>query len=271
VPELPDVEGFRRVLAEHATRRRIESVTVEDPGVLRDTNPAALGDATRGRMFAAPHRRGKWLMAPLRTPGRRHRRSDPTVVFHFGMTGGLTWNDRRHDEPRHRDDRVVFGFGAAGELRYRDLRKLHGIRLVDADDKLDQLLSRLGPDAWTVSAEDFDRTLAGVRRQLKPALMDQTVIAGLGNLLCDEILWRARLHPRRPTTALTRADRRRLYRELRSVLRQSIERGRVPGYARWLTGWRDDDEAPCPRCGTPLRRSRVGGRTTVWCPRCQPE
>ncbi|MEQ4208233.1 DNA-formamidopyrimidine glycosylase family protein [Actinopolymorpha sp. B9G3] len=270
MPELPDVEGFRRILAEHATGRRIQAVTVEDPGVLRDTNPPALDGATRGRMFAHPDRRGKWLMAPLRTPGQRHRSRDPTVIFHFGMTGGLVWTGRIHDEPRHRDDRVVFCF-AEGELRYRDLRKLHGIRLVQADDALAPLLSRLGPDAWTVTAEDFDQALAGLRRQLKPALMDQAVLAGLGNLLVDEILWRARLQPRRSTSDLTGADRHRLYRQMRNVLRQSIDRGRVPGYARWLTGWRDDEDAPCPRCGTPLRRSRVGGRTTVWCPHCQPE
>jgi formamidopyrimidine-DNA glycosylase len=270
VPELPDVEGFRRVLAEHATSRRIRSVAVADPGVLRDTSTSALDDATRGQVFASPDRHGKWLTAPLRTPGRRHRHSDPTVVFHFGMTGGLVWSDRPQDEERHRDDRVVFDFGD-GELRYRDLRKLHGVRLARDDDSLDRLLSRLGPDAWQVSPEDFDRALDGVRRQLKPALMDQTVVAGLGNLLVDEILWRTRLHPRRSTAALSPADRSRLYRRMRSVLRQSIPRGRVPGYARWLTGSRDDEDAPCPRCGGPLRRGRVGGRTSVWCPRCQPE
>jgi formamidopyrimidine-DNA glycosylase len=266
MPELPDVEGFRRVLR-RAAGRPIERVDVLDPGVLRGVDAGELRDALTGASFATPRRHGKWLIGPVRA-GRRHRRDEPSVVFHFGMTGSLRWD--RSDAERHRHDRVVFGSGPR-ELRYRDLRKLQGIRLLPDDESVTELLGDLGPDAAAVGATELGDRLAGSRRVLKPALMDQTVVAGLGNLLADEILWQARINPRRETRKLSEADRRRLYRTLTSVLRQSVRVGRVPGRPGWLTGHRDDRDGQCPRCGTALRRTRLGGRTTAWCPRCQPD
>jgi len=100
--------------------------------------------------------------------------------------------------------------------------------------------------------------------------MDQSVIAGLGNLLVDEICWRTRLNPRIPISELGDSDIRRLHRALTSVLHTAVRHGRVPGLRRWLTRVRDDTDPSCPRCGTRVRRGRVGGRSTVWCPRCQP-
>jgi formamidopyrimidine-DNA glycosylase len=99
--------------------------------------------------------------------------------------------------------------------------------------------------------------------------MDQSVVAGLGNLTVDELLWRAGLHPRVPVSGLDPAQVRRLHAAMRQVLPAAAMAGRVPGDAGWLTGARDARNAACPCCGTTLRRSRVGGRATVWCPGCQ--
>lgn len=210
---------------------------------------------------------------PLGTRGRgEHRPDDPSVVFHFGMTGGLSWTpaERAGREPRHRHDRVVVRT-PGGELRFRDMRKLQGIRLPTDDHAVDVLLSGLGPDAATVTAGEFRKQIRPLRRQLKPALMDQTVLAGLGNLLVDETLWRAGIRPDRPTAGLDDATVNRVHARMRTVVRHSIRHGRVPGHPSWLTGHRDrGQDQTCPRCGTPLRRGRVGGRTTVWCPHCQP-
>ncbi|MBB5791926.1 Fpg/Nei family DNA glycosylase [Jiangella mangrovi] len=266
MPELPDVEGFRRVLS-RAAGRRIDGVDVLDAGVLRGVDGGELRDALVGAAFAGPRRHGKWLIGPLRA-GPRHRLDEPSVVFHFGMTGSLTWIDA--DADRHRLDRVIISAGSR-ELRYRDLRKLQGIRLVPDDDGVGSLLAGLGPDAARIGAAELGRRLARRQRTLKPALTDQAVVAGLGNLLADEILWQARIHPRRGTLDLTDADRRRLHRTMTTVLDRSTRVGRVPGRDDWLTGHRDDRDGVCPRCGTPLRRTRLGGRTTVWCPRCQSE
>ncbi|WP_026876685.1 Fpg/Nei family DNA glycosylase [Jiangella gansuensis] len=264
MPELPDVEGFRRVL-DRAAGHRIERVDVLDSGVLRGVTADALRDALTGQTFATPKRHGKWLVAPVRS-GRRHRQAEPSVVFHFGMTGALAWVDG--NEERHRHDRVVI-ITTSRELRYRDLRKLHGLRLAPDDDHVADLLGELGPDAAGLGEAELGKRLEVTRRRLKPALMDQTVVAGLGNLLADEILWRARIHPERGTQDLTDADRGRLHRNLRTVLKRSSRAGRVPGWDTWLTGHRDDRDGSCPRCGTTLRRARVGGRSTVWCPNCQ--
>ncbi|RZQ59481.1 Fpg/Nei family DNA glycosylase [Amycolatopsis suaedae] len=254
MPELPDVEGFRRVLAEHATRRRVRDVHVHDAQVLRGTTARRLRDTLTGARLAEPHRHGKWLLAPVS--------GGPVLLFHFGMTGSLEWN-----EP-HRHDRVVLEF-ARGTLHYRDMRKLKGIHLAADSDAADELLAGLGPDAAGLTAARLRGIVSPLRRQVKPALADQAVVAGLGNLLVDEVLWRARVHPRRRASTLDRDEHTRLHRGLRAVLRRSTAAGRVPDHPSWLTGRRDDPHGHCPRCGTLLRRGRVGGRGTVWCPDCQ--
>lgn len=255
MPELVDVEGFRRVFAEQATGRRVVDVDVRDSGVLRGTSAGTLRSLLVGRRFAKPWRHGKWLFAP--TDG-------PAVAMHFGMTGALV-----ADGSVHRHDRVVFVLEGA-ELRYRDMRKLTGLHLARQERDVAGLLADLGPDALVVPAAEFARRLRGARRKLKSALMDQSVVAGLGNLLVDEILWRARLHPRRGLTELDCGALSRLHTRMRWVLHTAVPLGRVPARPSWLTGHRDEDGARCPRCATVLQHARVGGRGTVWCPSCQP-
>ncbi len=259
MPELPDVEAFRRVLARHAVGRPVERVEVIDPGVLRDVSSRRLRTTLRGKRFETPRRHGKWLVAPTE--------DGPILLLHFGMTGSLTWSG--DSTSRHPHDRVVFTF-ADGELRYRDMRKLQGIRLIRDADALDRLLSGVGPDALDLSRDEFTEIVGGLRRTVKTALVDQELLAGLGNLLADEILWRARIHPRRQCLHLGPGDLGRLHTAMGAVLRQAVKDGRVPPRKNWLTGHRDDDPGACPRCGIPLDHDRVGGRGTAWCPHCQP-
>lgn len=256
------MEGFRRVLAEHAVGPRIRGVEVFDTGVLRGVSASALDERLRGRRFRQPRRHGKWLIVPV----SNGRGDQTTVLLHFGMTGSLRWVA---GDDRHRHDRVTFLF-AAGELRYRDMRKLQGLRLATGRE-LNRTLAALGPDALELSRDGLAEVLRGRRGKVKATLVDQSVIAGLGNLLADEILWRARINPYRACVHLGAAEIRRLHARMRGVLRQSIRDGRVPPRKSWLTGRRDEPSGSCPRCGTTLRRGRVGGRGTVWCPRCQPE
>lgn len=256
MPELPDVEGFRQVLAEHAGER-IASVTVRDTGVLRGVGAKRLRETLRGRRFEEPRRHGKWLIAPV---------GGPVLLLHFGMTGSLSWHSA--DRPRHAHDRVIWTL-EDGELRYRDMRKLQGVRLAEDESEVERLLHELGPDALTVSRACFDALLAGRRGRLKAAMTDQSVIAGLGNLLADEICWRGRIDPLRAARDLDERDRRALYGAMRRVLRDAVKVGCVPPRDAWLTGARDEREGPCPRCGTPLSSGRVSGRRTVWCRHCQ--
>ncbi|MEU8918694.1 DNA-formamidopyrimidine glycosylase family protein [Streptomyces nigrescens] len=259
MPELPDVEAFRGILASCAQGRLIRRTEVYDAGVLHGVSARRLRRELTGRRFAEPERRGKWLLA--HTDG-------PTVLLHFGMTGELVCAGPA--DPLHAHDRVVFTVGRDRQLRYRDQRKLQGLWLVD-EAGLDRMLRDQGPDAATVTRKTLEAVLAGRRGSLKSVLMDQSALAGLGNLLVDEILWRARLHPARRAGALSADECGRLYTELRRTLRSAVRAGRVPPRRSWLTGRRDGPGATCPRCGATLCRKRLAGRGTVWCPRCQPD
>lgn len=255
-------------MADHARGRPIRRVDVLDAGVLRGTSGRALDRVLRGRRFDEPRRHGKWLICPTVAPGER-RAEPPAALLHFGMTGDLAWTPGGDVETRHRHDRVVFVL-EGGELRYRDMRKLQGLRLAEDDQAVERVLAGLGPDALGLPRDAFRERLGSGRRRVKAALIDQAVIAGLGNLLADEILWRARTAPQRPVRELDEDDLAELHRAMGRVLRGAIPTGRVPPRSTWLTGARDRDDARCPRCGAALSRGRVGGRTTVWCPRCQP-
>ncbi|MEV3989559.1 DNA-formamidopyrimidine glycosylase family protein [Streptomyces sp. NPDC049837] len=261
MPELPDVEGFRKVLESCAKGRVIERVDVRDAGVLHGVSTRRLRDALEGRRFTEAERHGKWLLA--RTDG------GPTLMLHFGMTGLLVCG--HPDDAAEPHDRVLFTVGAGRQLRYRDQRKLQGLWLAADDSAVERLLDRQGPDAMAVGRAEFEAALSARHGRVKTVLTDQSVLAGLGNLLADEILWRAGLRPTCRANDLTEAERRRLYTHMRRTLRSAVTAGRVPPRDSWLTGHRDDPTPTCPRCHGPLRRSRMASRSTVWCPRCQPD
>lgn len=250
MPELPDVEGFRRV-ARKAAGRRIEDVDVLDGTLLR----GGRGRTIVGTRFGDPRRHGKWLIFPA---------GDAEVLMHFGMTGRLDW-ERRGSE-RHQHDRIVF-VCRGGELRYRNMRKFGGVWI--SKRGRERVTGPLGPDAAEVDREGFRELLGRRRGGIKAALMDQRLIAGLGNLMVDEIAWRARVTPRALVPRLSRRRIDRLWEAMDEVVRDSLPTGRVPPIDGWLTGARDAREQTCPRCGARLRKAPVAGRTTVWCPRCQ--
>jgi formamidopyrimidine-DNA glycosylase len=257
MPELPDVEGFRRYFARHASGRKVVRVDVPDRAIVRNRSPQALGRTLSGAAFGQPRRHGKWLLAPL---------GDGELLLHFGMTGELRFSER-HDD-RHRHDRAIFVF-EDGELRYNNMRRFGGIWFARDQAEREAVTGPLGPDAASVDQAELDRLLAGRRGAIKAALMDQRLLAGVGNLLSDEILWRARVHPSTAVASLRPAGRRALGEALRDAISESSRYGRVPHGSRWLTRVRDDRGASCPRCGTTLSRTRIAGRTACWCRRCQ--
>jgi formamidopyrimidine-DNA glycosylase len=259
MPELPDVEGFRRELANRLPGRRVRHVDVRDAGVLRNRSARALDRELAGHRFRAPRRHGKWLILP--TDG-------PALLVHSGMTGRPYYAAAGADEQGQ--ERMVITLDR-GELRYADQRKLRGIWLAEDADAVGDVTGAQGPDALGLDLRGFRELMQGRRGRLKATLMDQAVIAGLGNLLTDEICWQARLHPARPVPRLSGDEVALLHRVMQRVLRTSVRHGRVPPLRRWLTAVRDDPEPCCPRCGTPLTRGRAGGRTSLSCPHCQPK
>lgn len=252
------MEGFRRYFARFATGRRIARVVVTDARVVRNASPRSLDRALRGRRFGTPTRLGKWMIVPT---------DAPVLLVHFGMTGDLVWG--RDESGRHRHDRAIFVLDR-GEMRYRNMRLFGGLWLAPDADEAAGMLSGVGPDALGIGRGLFLERLAARRGGLKAALMDQSLVAGVGNIVADEVLWRARLHPGRPVEALSIRERRRLYAVMQDVLRRSVRKGAVPEERGWLTAVRGDPGASCPRCRRPLARATVAGRTTYWCPRCQP-
>ena len=260
MPELPDVEGFRRFLERHARGARIDRVDAPDAVLVRNRTPRELDGALKGHHFGTPWRHGKWLIAPV---------GDVEVLMHFGMTGLLSWVSTHDGASRHPHDRIIFVCDG-GELRYNNMRRFGGIWLAADAGERQGITGPLGPDAAAVDRAAFEQLIRGRRGAVKAALMDQRLLAGVGNLLSDEILWRAGVHPGTPVREIGRVRRERLYTAMRAAIGESTRYGRVPHGARWLTRVRDERDSRCPRCGTPLSRGTLAGRTACWCPRCQP-
>lgn len=257
MPELPDVEGFKRYFARYAAGGVVRGVEAPTPAIVRNSTAAGLGRALDGRRLGRPWRVGKWMVAPT---------GGPALAFHFGMTGFFVWS--KDSDGRHRHDRLVLLL-SGGELRYRNMRMLGGVWLCRSENEVERVTGPLGPDAAGLERDRLEEILAAGRGGLKALLMNQRRIAGIGNELSDEILWRARIHPQRPARSLDRREGGRLTRSMRDVIATSNRRGRIPTERRWLKSQRRARDPRCPRCRAALRRDRIAGRTAYWCPNCQ--
>ena len=256
MPELLEVERYRR-LARQGLHRPIVAVSAPDAWFLKGgLTPTLLEQVLVGRRLVADRRVGKLLL--LEVDG------GPTLGLRFGMTGVLELDGQRGVEQlryaaTRREpawERLVVRFVDGGALRVRDPRRLGGV-------ELDPDVSRLGPDAARLRPRDLRAALEGTSVPLKARLLDQRRLAGLGNLLADEILWRAGLDPARPAGGLTATERRRLLGHLRRTLAELGERGGSHTGDLQVARVRG---GTCPRDGTPLQRRTVGGRTTYSCP-----
>ena len=248
MPELPEAERARQQI-ERALGREIVAVDDRDTYVCRPHAPGEIAAALVGRRLTAAHRRGKFLWAETDDDG-------PELGLHLGMAGRISVDEE--PAPNHWD-RFVLDFADGGRLALRDKRRL-GRALIEPD------FSHVGPDAAEVGRARFRARVGRGTLALKARLLDQGTIAGVGNLLADETLWRARLSPRRVSGELSTDELDRLRRELRAATRDAIRQGGVHTgrfvRARGRGG-------TCPRDGTPLERASIGGRTTYWCPTCQ--
>src|SRR5215468_967308 len=265
MPELPEVETARRLIADEALHRRIVDVDDSDTFVCRPHAPGELRAALTGRMLTAARRRGKAMWCETSEDG-------PDLGIHLGMGGRIvvTFPDGRlawGGEPFRRDaqppkaewDRFTLRFADGGSLALFDKRRLGRVRLNPAIDAL-------GPDAAEVTPAEFRDLITRGSIAVKARLLDQSKIAGVGNLLADEILWQARVSPLARVNTLSSAQVNRLYRAVKSVL----ESARAKGGAH--TGEIIAARHPggtCPRDGAPMAHGTVGGRSTWWCSREQ--
>lgn len=262
MPEILEVETYRQQAAE-VVGRTIVGVDAPDAWFVKGTEPADVVATVTGRRVLAARRRGKLLVLDLGDDGG----ADDDVVrlgLRFGMTGRLIVDGAaaidRLEYSSDRDDpawdRFALHFGDGSELRLRDPRRLGGVSLEPDED-------RLGPDALTMTRPELTRALGASAAPLKARLLDQSRVAGIGNLLADEILWRAGLDPTRPAGALHPDEVTSLCEAVHDVLVDLTHRGGShTGDLRQAAAL----DGLCPRDGVPLVRRQVGGRTTVSCP-----
>ncbi len=265
MPELPDVETFKRVLASNALGKTIERVLVSDRRILGKLAAQTFMSRLQGAKLVAARRYGKHLMANIDRGG--------WLTLHFGMTGALHFVPRPDQEPPF--TRVRLDFADDGSLAYTNKRMIGRVGLIeDAADFITE--EKLGPDALDPHFDlaAFKAAMLGSKRDVKAVLMDQQIIAGIGNIYSDEILFQARLDPAARAESLTPSQLKQLFATMRKVLETAIARG--AGSEQFTERMPKGSLLPerkkgghCPRCGSPLKMIKVGGRTAYCCPQCQ--
>jgi len=272
MPELPEVETIARDLQACLPGQRVAGALVFWPRTVAAPEPAALSARIAGQTVRAVGRRGKFLRLSL---------SEDALILHLRMTGRLVLADcfPAGSAPPDPYVRVALPLESGQVLAFHDVRKFGRLWLVRDPA---EVLGRLGPEPLddALTPERLHGLLGGRRRRLKDLLLDQTVIAGLGNIYVDEALWEARLSPRRRGNSLTPAESAQLHGAVRRVLERSIAaRGttlrdyrdphNVPGANQALLQVYGRAGSACGRCGAPIVRAIVAGRSTHWCPVCQ--
>jgi formamidopyrimidine-DNA glycosylase len=281
VPELPEVETVRVGLDRHVVGRTIGCVQVLHPRAVRrdPAGPAGFAAALAGRPLKRAERRGKYLWLTLD--------DDEALLAHLGMSGQLLTGDPERPLSPHVRARFMFTDGGA-DLRFTDQRTFGHLMLVPLSAGKSRIvpapIAHIAPDPMEAafSPVDFAARLTRRRTGVKRALLDQSLVSGIGNIYADEALWRARLHWARPTETLRPGEVSRLLESARDVLGEALRAGgtsfdalyvNVNGesgyFDRSLRAYGQAGE-PCCRCGTPIRRDAFMNRSSYSCPRCQP-
>ncbi len=260
MPELPDVEVFKHYLDTTALHQRIARAAILHKKIVRKMSGKKLSRLLKDRTLEESHRHGKVLFVKLNT-------SHGWMWFHFGMTGYFTYGNSQDPDP---EDHVRFmlEFAKGGILRFHCPRLFGQVGWV-AD--LEEYLQRhkLGPDALAISQSDFIHRFQGTNSGLKAAFMNQAVVAGIGNVYADEIIFKTRLHPQQSLESLNEAALRKLYRDMRTVLNRAIEYEADPEQIpdSWLLRHRRA-KSPCPRCEGTISRVAIQQRSTYFCDTC---
>lgn len=273
LPELPEVETVRKTLEVLVIGKEISDISVFWPKMVKKPEVTEqFIDALRGQSFFEIGRRGKFLIFYT---------NDFALVSHLRMEG--KYGVFQKEEPVDKHTHVIFHFTDGSELRYKDVRKFGTFHLYKKGDEfLEPPLAGLGPepfsDAFTL--EGLAQKLKKTNRKIKPTLLDQRVLVGLGNIYVDEALFRARIHPERISSSLTDEEIISLHSEIIHTLAEAVEKGgstirsyvnsqgQIGMFQLELNVYARNTE-PCKRCGTVIEKTVVGGRGTHFCPKCQ--
>lgn len=277
MPELPEVELTRRHLDDAMKGRRLVQVSTTHPRTARHNagGPKEVDERLEGRTVLMVGRKGKFLAAPLD--------DGQTLIAHLGMSGRFSIGDPADEEPRHTHFRATLDDGV--EVRFIDPRTFGFVAVVSPDEMAGSGFSRVGADAWETppTAEDLAGAMARRTAPVKALLLDQVIVSGLGNIYADEALHLAAIHPLRPGGELTEADLQRLLGAIQVVLGDALENGgtSLDDLAYLLPDGRAGENLdqlrvygrtglPCPECGTPVEKVVIRGRSSHFCPVCQP-
>lgn len=273
MPELPEVETVRKTLRNLVLDKKIDSISVYWPKIIRyPLEVEQFTDALKGETIVEIGRRGKFLIIYT---------NQYALVSHLRMEGryGLFAKDEPYDKHTH----VIFEFTDGTELRYRDVRKFGTMHLYNKGEEFQQPpLIGLGPEPFAeeFTKEYLDHVLKKTSRKIKPALLDQKLVVGLGNIYVDEALFRAGIHPERLASSLSTEEVARLHQEIVATLQEAVKmggstirsyvnsQGEIGMFQLELYAYGRKGEA-CKKCGTPMEKMVVGGRGTHFCPHCQ--
>jgi len=265
MPELPEVETIKNDLQQAITGKKIVKVDIINPKVIREPAPLAFKKSLEGQTIKNILRRAKLLIFELS--------NGLDLTIHLKMTGQLVYPGGSQRS------RVAFHLSPGQIMDFNDDRLFGELRLVSDWKKL-KFVRGLGPEPFDLTFADFKDMLSKKKTKIKPLLMDQSFISGIGNLYAAEILFRAKIHPQRPAQSLTGGEKVTLYKEIKSVLKNAIKHGgsSVDDYVR-LSGKPGDyrrfhrvygrSGKPCFVCRSPIKRIAQGGRGTYFCGKCQ--
>jgi formamidopyrimidine-DNA glycosylase len=261
LPELPDVEVFRRYVNATSLHKEIQDVEIRTDLILEETTSRKLKNGLKNRSFNSTRRHGKYLFLALNNPD--------WLVLHFGMTGRLRYYEDPSIEPEY--TQFLIEFNNDYRLALVMPRKLGAIRLIsDVEDFIQE--KELGPDLYDPNFDykTFLSIMQGRRGMIKPTLMNQKIMAGIGNIYSDEILFQARLHPEKPVDHLHKEDMERIFKKIRHVLKTAVDDKANPDRfpSSWIIPHREKG-AKCPNCGGEIENIIVSGRSAYYCPNCQ--
>jgi len=298
MPELPEVETIRRDLAAEITNQPISAVKIFSAKTAQNS-AAFFKKSLVGASFSSLGRRGKLLIFSISRPAKKSRQAEQFLLIHLKMTGQLIYIRRQKkiagghslmdDFSKsvggvlpNRQTRALFEFQNGGQLFFNDLRRFGYLKIISGEELAKILADNYGPEPLTASfsLDNFRKALSKRSLKIKALLLNQKLIAGLGNIYVDESLFAARLHPERLAKSLSLPEIKKLWQAISRIINRAVEqrgttfsnyvdsRGRQGNFSRWLKVYGRDGEA-CPVCRRPLRKKKVAGRGTHYCTHCQ--
>ena len=258
MPELPEVEVFKKYVDATSLNEKIKKVEVHSGKILRNISIEKLRKSLEGRSLKSTKRHGKYLFANL---------SDGNwLLFHFGMTGYLKYSRNENNLPY---SRLIISFTNGSKLVYIDQRLFGQVGLVKDVERYIKS-KKLGPDALELDMPTFKNILLKAKGSVKSTFMNQKLIAGVGNIYADEILFQSRIHPMKKVEQLDQEKTRTLFQKMKKVLQTAIKHW--ADYEQFPDSYlikRRSKKGRCPRCGRPLKQIKITGRTTYFCLECQ--